>query len=171
MADKDFTAKPTDQTIRKRQPNGSLLKFVLENVMPSETSECIIWPFGKNAQGYGQMRYKGKQSRPHRVVCQLAHGDPVSDDLEAAHSCGNRLCVNPAHLSWKTHATNELDKVAHGTIVRGESSNFAKLTESQVLEIKKLGGSMPQAKLARMFGIGQQQVSRILSGKRWAWLG
>jgi hypothetical protein len=61
--------------------------------------------------------YLGDTLYAHRLMCQLAHGDPPTPDHIAAHSCGrgHEGCVNPNHLSWKTYSENELDKRVHGT--------------------------------------------------------
>lgn len=49
---------------------------------------------------------------------------------------------------------------------RGEKSPLAKLSEQDVREIK--GSLLPQSTLAKTYGVGQDQISRIKSGKRWA---
>ncbi len=39
--------------------------------------------------------------------------------MQAAHRCGNKLCVNPSHLYWADPKTNMADAKAHGTLVGG----------------------------------------------------
>lgn len=51
----------------------------------------------------------------HRLMCVFVNGDCPPDKNEAAHSCGNRKCVNPAHLRWATYEENGADKIIHGT--------------------------------------------------------
>lgn len=41
------------------------------------------------------------------------------DGDEAAHSCGNKTCINPRHLRWADHASNMEDAKAHGTLRGG----------------------------------------------------
>ncbi|WP_367647038.1 HNH endonuclease [Achromobacter deleyi] len=154
----------------RKSRNGVLLAYVADVALKHESDDCLIWPFGTDSRGYGQVRFKGRQDRSHRVVCWLFHGAPSGGKTDAAHSCGNRLCVNPRHLSWKTHRENEADKVAHGTIIRGEACNLTSLTESDVLEIRNLKGLKTQVEIAAQFGTTQQTVSKIQSRKRWAWL-
>lgn len=75
--------------------------------------ECLIWPFWKNkTTGYGHIRVGRKAYVASRVMCALKHGEPINENLEAAHSCGNghMACVNPNHLSWKTKVENARDR-------------------------------------------------------------
>ena len=43
----------------------------------------------------------------HRLVCHAIHGAPPAPvGWDAAHSCANPACCNPAHLSWQTWKQN-----------------------------------------------------------------
>lgn len=57
------------------------------------------------------------------------------------------------------------DKVSKGRQRRGVTSPMAKLTESDVHAIRAAEGT--QREIAKRFGIVQQQVSMIRSGKQW----
>ena len=55
------------------------------------------------------------------------------------------------------------------TLISGEDLPQAKLTEKQVLQIRKdynLKG-IKQIALAKRFGVRQDQISRIVNGLRW----
>lgn len=93
-------------------------KWLQEHV-GHDGDECLIWPFGKSDTGYGTLNVDGVVGGTHRFMCKMAHGEPPSPDLQAAHSCGVRACVNPKHLRWATQAENEADKIIHGTDNRG----------------------------------------------------
>jgi len=79
--------------------------------------ECLIWPFCTNHQGYGQLGYFGKVVKAHRLMCILAHGEPLTPQHQAAHSCGqgHTGCVHPEHVSWKTPRENRIESNEHGT--------------------------------------------------------
>lgn len=158
---------PTDG----RTPEGEPLRYLREVVLVHDSDECLTWPFASTC-GYGYIRLDGRAQRVIRIVCENAHGAPPSAEHEAAHSCGNGHlgCVSPKHLSWKTPKENNADKVVHGTHLRGERAAGAKLSESDILEIRSLKGKMLQREIAETFGICSQNVSMIHHGKRWGWL-
>lgn len=154
----------------KRPEKGSGQKWFDAHVGWKEKDECLIWPFGVNEFGYAM---SGKHRRMYREMCQAVNGPPPSAEHEAAHECGNGHlgCINPNHLSWKTHQQNADDRVAHGRQHRGTLTPNSKLTEVAVLEIRK---SKPHTKetalLAEKFGICTQQVNAVRSRRAWAWL-
>lgn len=66
---------------------------------------CWLWTAAKQAGGYGVCKWDGKGQPAHRVVYQLLVG-PIPDGYDIDHSCFVRACVNPAHLTPRTHADN-----------------------------------------------------------------
>lgn len=153
--------------------NGDLAKWIDEVALPFNEDGCLIWPFGRHKDGYAQGSYPGIATKHAcRAVCELSHGEPPTPEHEAAHSCGNGTggCINPRHLSWKTHVENEADKVEHGTLLRGSRHTNARLTESDVREVRSLFGSMTHEKIAERFGVSRATISLIASGATWGWL-
>jgi hypothetical protein len=133
---------------------------------------CIIWPYTRTKAGYGQIWSEGGTQYAHRIVCESVHGPAPTCKHQAAHSCGNGHlgCVNPRHLSWKTHAENMADKLIHGTENRGDRNGQSRLTEDQVREIRRLKGSMFQREIAEKFGVTLSTVNHIYNRTTWAWL-
>lgn len=149
-------------------PNGEPLKFFREVVLPYEGNKCLKWPYS-NVRGYGEVTIDGKHRLVTRLACEERNGPPPTPDHEAAHSCGNghKRCCTKRHLSWKTHAENMADMVAHGTSLRGENNPRAKITVAGAARVRELKGIMSQRAIAVKFRISQQQVSNIHVGKSW----
>ena len=153
-----------------RVANGTAINTVNE-ALSSNTDDCIPWTLSVTAFGYGEMRYKNKTTRSHRVVCELYHGTPPFPRADAAHTCGNKLCINPRHIRWATRSENETDKIAHGRSNRGERQGSSKLTEYGVIEIRRLAitGVNPDD-LAKTYRVAPRTVRDVLSGATWSWL-
>lgn len=135
----------------------------------SYENECVLWPFALNDKGYGTATVNGKTVRVHRYICIRANGDPPTPKHEAAHFCGNRKCVNPAHIRWATHLENILDKHMHGTHPAGDRAGNRKLTSQDVAQIRLLfsEGNVTKRHLSRLFGVTPQNIGAIVMGQRW----
>ena len=130
-----------------------------------ETDECVIWPYGKYSNGYGQVFFERHCCSTHRLALILATGSD-QPGLDAAHGpCHNRLCMNVRHLSWKTRSENNHDKKRDGTDDCGEKHYAARLTEPQVREI--LASTGPTREVAFQYGVARQTVYNIRSGRNW----
>lgn len=135
--------------------------------------DCIVWPYGHALHGRGIIQVGGKNRSAPNVMARLAHGEPPTPHHEAAHTCGNghKGCINPRHLRWATRAENEQDKVAHGTLRKGEGINTCKLSPEDVRDIRRrLGEGEAGAEVAALFGITNSHVSNIRLGRTWRWL-
>jgi hypothetical protein len=134
--------------------------------------EC--WPFtGSLLKGYGRIglgtRAQGT-GYANRVIAEAFHGPAPSPQHQARHLCGNRACCNPRHIAWGTQSENEADKIAHGRSNRGERHGMAKLVPAEVEQIRRLAGQgKSQRYIADVFGITQQSVSDIVTGRTWGW--
>lgn len=71
------------------------------------------------------------------------------------------------NIRWGTPLENEQDKIAHGTANRGEGNTMSRLKEAQVVEIKRLLGTVPQKDIAEKFGVCAAQISHIKHGRQW----
>lgn len=146
--------------------NGKTIQWLRDHVN-YDSDYCLIWPFNRNPNGYGQLGYLGKSGYAHRMMCEMAHGPAPSPDHEAAHSCGNGHmgCASPKHLSWKTRSENLLDCREHGTQARSCNGNKGRLTEDQVMQIRALKGKKTQAEIAFTFGVSEPTIRDIFLGR------
>jgi hypothetical protein len=133
---------------------GQRYKFVLNNVS-YDRDECLIWPHAKAKAGYGVVSYNGKLHNAHRLMCFLAHGEPIGD-LDAAHKCGIPACINPRHLYWASVSENMRDRYKHKTALR-------KLSEDQIVSIGNDKRSLRE--VADAFGVTKSYVCYIRNGR------
>lgn len=133
---------------------------------------CWEWVGLKFRLGYGSISVNGRMASAHRVSWEI-HNGPIPDGLHVLHHCDNRACVCPGHLFLGTHRDNMRDREAKGRgkipYRRGSLCNSAKLTEDQVIEIRRryAAGGVLQRDLAAEFGVLRQEISRIVNRVRW----
>jgi len=132
--------------------------------------DCLIWPYSRNRDdGYAYFHHDNHVYRAGRYVCMLVHGEPPTSRHEAAHSCGKGHlgCVSGAHLSWKTTADNQRDRLEHGTSNRGSQNPRAKLTENDVTRIRQLLAAHAAPAVALMFNVSSVCIRDIQHKRRW----
>lgn len=151
---------------------GEPRKFYEETVLTYDGEECLIWPYARLDRGYAMMTTPGRSNRVSKILCEDVNGPPPTPEHQAAHACGKGHlgCVAKKHLSWKTPADNQADRLIHGTSTRGENNGFSKLTNITAQQIFALKGSMGQRKIAKKFGVSRTAVGQIHRGTTWAWL-
>jgi hypothetical protein len=113
----------------------------------------------------------------NRVVLEHALGRPLRPGYFALHHCDRKNCLRAHHLYEGTRTDNALDRVHRqghhwsGRDMSGERAYAAKLTERDVWLIRALADEgVTQRALAARFNISNQQISRIVTGKRWTYL-
>lgn len=149
----------------------------------SEPNEhgCILWT-GVLHRGYGLIQYRRKGEKPinilaHRFAFELAYG-PIHPDHRVLHDCDqfyprgdstSKRCVNPLHLKLGTQAENMADMVAKDRQMRGEGCNLHKLTEDEVLKIRRWYGEglFNQSQLAKFFHVSIGNISAIVNRQSW----
>lgn len=136
--------------------------WILQHV-DHEGEECLIWPFSTITPGYGVFAIKRKAITAHRWMCEFTHGKPPTPQHQASHSCGNRRCVNPQHISWKTRSANQRDRKVHGT----NNKSRTKITAQQAAQIRQLKGVETSVETAARYGVTESNVRAIQSGKTW----
>jgi hypothetical protein len=143
-----------------------VIKRFYAKVAPPTRSGCRLWTGAKTRGGYGNFGWMGGNIDAHRFACILRWGPPPVPGMHAAHGCRNRHCVE--HVTWKTPKQNEADKLRDGTRARGSAVPQAKLTESDVAEIRaELRRGVTQQTLADRYGVGQVTISHIKNRITW----
>jgi hypothetical protein len=129
---------------------------------------CVEWVGCLATNGYGQIAFKNKLWRAHRLSFMLA-GNELIDGLEICHTCNNRKCINPNHLRQDTSSSNHIDKSKAG------NHPLRKLSDNEVLEIRKLyvkgSREFSTHKLAKKYGVFQKAIYLIVTGKTYKWIG
>lgn len=159
---------------------------------------CWEWLARVDRGGYGIFSLtREKLVRSHRLSWLLAgQSDPGAACL--LHRCANHRCVRPDHLYvgslhelktgrpqreptpplWLGPRRPAPRGEAHwtrrdrGRVPRGERSNLSKLTEEDVLEIRRLhaSGRHRNADLSAMFGVAERSIYHIVRRKTWTHL-
>ena len=134
-----------------------------------ECWECVAMLLDKH--GYGKYWAKKKHITAHRFSYQLFHNRLIQEGMCILHSCDNRKCVNPSHLSEGTIHENNTDREikGRGNQPKGEKHSFAKLTEKQVKEIraKYAKGHISITSLAKEYDVSLPNISIIINRKIW----
>lgn len=138
-----------------------------------ESNECWKWPQSFNPQtGYGQFHTEGESKRnqsAHRLSYFLNNGE-IADGLCVMHSCDNRWCFNPAHLSLGTQSDNLDDmrkkgRANYSVRRRLESHPNAKLTIDAVAYIRS--STDTEMALASRFGVSKSAIHMARNGISW----
>jgi hypothetical protein len=141
----------------------------LLDLVAEPTEDCIVWPYAKMTAGYGAVWYESRVQYCHRLSLATLSPPPTGAHYAAHGPCHNPSCVNPRHLSWKTNAENQADRLRDGTDQHGERNTRAVLTGGKVAQIRWLAEhtALPQRHLAACFGISNGHVSAIINQKTW----
>jgi hypothetical protein len=148
-------------------------------VTKAAPSACWPWTGELNNHGYGRFRtWRGGRRRhlAHRIAYRLTVG-PIEDGHVLLHSCDNPPCCNPAHLTAGTQRDNISDAHAKGRASqpphgRGESASHVRLSEADVLDIRRryAAGGITQEALGAEYGMPQASISCIIRGRSWSHL-
>lgn len=122
--------------------------------------------------GYPRVRLcangKQKEHSVHKLVAEAFLG-PRPEGHEVNHKDGVKHHNVPSNLEWTTHAENKAHAAQMGLVARGERQGSSKLTTAQVVEMRQLYevGDIAQRKLAKLFGVSQRNVSKIVRFVSW----
>jgi len=128
--------------------------------------------------GYYRVRLcingKGSSEQVHTLILKTFVGERPSK-MQCCHYDGNPRNNRLDNLRWDTVSSNALDRVRHGTNAnnildlkrKGEKHPRSKLTENQVVFIKKNKGILTQVNLAHRFNVSRWCIRQIHYGHNW----
>jgi len=106
----------TDSKMQLNFDEARLERFWSKVDVKSE-EECWEWTGAKQGKNYGSFAIApGKSGLAHKVSWALVHNNGVMSGPKdhIMHSCDNRKCVNPNHLSLGTALDNYRDMARKG---------------------------------------------------------
>lgn len=163
--------------MKRKCPNINLVKWELfdklyqglkTELQFKSDIECWNWQLGCFSNGYGQLSWRGLWSfRAHKIAYFMRTDKYPSEFLHVRHSCDNKLCCNPAHLTVGTAKENKADQIARCRHAHHENT-ASKLTLAIVREIRVLfsqGYTVTQ--LAGLYNVNRATISCISRNITW----
>lgn len=77
------------------------------------SESCWLWLGPKDTDGYGNVMYRRKHWKAHRLAWLFTYGE-IPKGMFICHSCDTPTCVNPAHLWLGTNRANLADRDRKG---------------------------------------------------------
>lgn len=131
-------------------------------------SQCWEWTGWTNPDGYGRIYVCGGAVQAHRFSWLISKGP--TGDLCVLHKCDNPTCVNPEHLFLGDRVDNNKDREAkgRGARMKGKDHPRAKLTESNVREIRQRFETDGAKRLSIEFGVTSVMIRYIVKRILWS---
>lgn len=143
----------------------TLVEEVHSHCVRDEKTGCLIWPFGKDEDGYPKLYIDRKHWRGNRAVLFAATGVLGEASM---HSCDRPPCLALEHLSWGSNSENCADAVRKGRrgnnfkVLSGEKNGRSKLSDADRDEIAlRVGAGEVAPILAREYGVSTSTICRI----------
>ena len=132
------------------------------NIVKDQDTGCNNWAKSLQSNGYGQIGINGKPELVHRASYETYKGK-IPEGLFVLHSCDNRKCCNPEHLSVGTQQQNIDDMMA-----KGRWGGNAILTLEKAREIRqKFIETTTCRQLATEYGVNYYTILNIIANRRW----
>lgn len=140
-------------------------------VYNSKTKKYLKGSLDKD--GYRRFRLNNSNVSFHRMLMETFRPVENMEYLEVNHINGNKDDNSLSNLEWTTREQNMEHLVSTGLSTKcsnkGTQNGRSKLSEKDVLEIKKLIQSrMSYSKIAKIFKVGKTAISDIKNGKTWS---
>jgi hypothetical protein len=147
----------------------ALTKRFWNRVNRNAQHECWPW-LGAQRNGYGAIKHEGKVLSCH-VVSYVIHNGSIPHGLIVTHSCDNRICCNPTHLTAASFSDNVRDMMARRKIspAHGIECYNAILSDDVVREIRRVASDNKWGarRTAKHLELTVDAVKGVLAGKTW----
>lgn len=144
-------------------PNGWPKRFS-DKVSVGAPNDCWEWKAVLIPGGYGQFWLDGKMRNAHRAALTLS-GVEIPHGHVVMHSCDNRKCCNPNHLSVAMQRENMKDMARKQRAPIGSAHGCAILSEDQVAEILLEKESALDASVK--YGVSRAAIYDIRERRSW----
>lgn len=123
---------------------------------------CHLWVGGLTTNGYGQLRlHIWGTWFAHQWACHHWNNTPlpIPKGMCIKHSCDNRQCVNPEHLSYGTLQENIQEMAERNPNAMGRVA-----PSDQELELLRqmIVDDVPRREMARRLNHGRHWIDRIV---------
>ncbi len=137
---------------------------------------CWEWTGEKMRRGYGRLSFEGKRQLASHFSYEYFHKIKIPNGMCICHKCDNPGCVNPQHLFLGTQKDNIQDAVKKNRVDRthkakGEMAGNSKLTNIQVISIRKEYKKGNGVVLAKKYGVTCQTIYEIIKNETWKSVG
>lgn len=121
---------------------------------------CLISHYKPSKVGYPKMN---GTTYVHRFICSVIKG-PIPEGMYVMHSCDNRRCIHPDHISANTPTANNLDMIAKGRQGKTGGAKPRLFSDRQKQEIKDLyDRGFTQRDIAASFDTSQGVIWHYLN--------
>ena len=129
---------------------------LIDRSIPEPNTGCWLWTASTHEFGYGQIYFRRKVGRAHRLSYFAFKGE-IPAGMVIRHTCDQPYCVNPDHLVVGTQRDNIHDSIRSGRF----AFNPRRLPEETAAAIRAArAGGLGYPELGRKFGISQSNARK-----------